>query len=231
MSVSERARRGALRVLSRVNVHPPTTVAGTTARFVTLTPNDAHRATHLEHEEEAALWLFDDIGPDDVFWDVGAHQGHWSIIAARRGAIAIAFEPSESRTRIRENLSLNRLHGEVHIQAVVLTDRGGWVQMSPKGPSMMTVDPGGETRKAGIRGDDVQELAPDRLKIDVEGHELHVLDGMPKRLAGVDRVLVEVHDPVEPAAVRERLEAAGLETLEIDTPRSQPHIAGRRRSE
>jgi len=80
------------------------------------------------------------------------------------------------------------------------------------------------------RGDGVAVPAPDVLKIDVEGHESAVLDGLGDYLNRVEAVLVEVHEAkgVDRGAIRGWLEAAGLTVEELATGRAEVHLGGSR---
>src|SRR5436190_22989067 len=52
------------------------------------------------------------LKPGDVALDVGANFGVWSLLAARRGARVVAFEPvPELVSRLREHVRLNGVGG------------------------------------------------------------------------------------------------------------------------
>ncbi len=61
-------------------------------------------------EPETIAWL-NELGPDDVLWDIGANVGLYAIYAAKfRGCRAFAFEPeSQNFALLVDNISLNRL--------------------------------------------------------------------------------------------------------------------------
>lgn len=130
---------------------------------------------------------------DGVLWDVGANFGLHGITAklTRPASRVVCFEPSpEMLGRLWINRSLNGL--DVDVVGVALSNRTGFqaLRLGPPGnPGMSTLSPWSGTTYAGsclvavARGDD---LAADRLvpaptviKLDVEGHELPVLQGLP----------------------------------------------------
>lgn len=61
-------------------------------------------------EPETIAWL-DELGPDDVLWDIGANVGLYAIYAAKfRKCRAFAFEPeSQNFALLVDNIALNRL--------------------------------------------------------------------------------------------------------------------------
>jgi FkbM family methyltransferase len=137
----------------------------------------------------------------DVFVDVGANIGYYSVLAAHlvgKGGRVHAFEPSERiRNRLYRNVSLNQFsHVDVHAQAV--GREAGTVRLvEPVGTSndgIAYVDAsdfrGIEVES--VRLDDIEELRirpPALLKVDVEG-------GEPDVFAGATHLLESAQGPV-----------------------------------
>jgi FkbM family methyltransferase len=127
------------------------------------------------------------LGSGDLFVDVGANQGGWSLVAAGRGARVFAFEPVPLT---RERLNANILENPVDIRERIrvfpfgLSDEVGRVgftadldagnhrvqEQSGAGSSVIYVDL--DRADNVLLGED-----PVLLKIDVEGEELRVLKG------------------------------------------------------
>jgi len=64
------------------------------------------------------------LGPDDLFIDVGANIGIYTILAAERGAEVIAVEPNaQALARLRANLALNGYRAEL-VQAALSREPG-----------------------------------------------------------------------------------------------------------
>lgn len=224
-----------------------TDITGVSATFFATNRFDVERAKTLNREAPVARWLFDAVGEGTVFWDVGAYHGHYSVLAARHGADVVAFEPySPNRVRMLRNIRLNypsRFRKAYFDSGVVdcglddtpitlyeaaLSDTGGVKSFDGVGVgSELSINAGGADEVHTVRGDDIDPW-PDVAKIDVEGHELAVLDGMVEALKNVERIAVEVHDGVEYRDVAARLEDAGLRVRELSSSRSQPYIGGER---
>jgi len=129
------------------------------------------------------------------FVDVGAHIGIYSIAALRAGADRVlAFEPLErSQSRLERNLVLNGLQGGVTLfrgaagaeagtATLTVGNDPSWSTLGPLegryamhavAVAVSTVD--AEVARLGLR--------PSMLKIDVEGGELAVADGMAETLS------------------------------------------------
>ena len=215
----------------RTRLSPPTTVrSGIDPRvsFHAWESSDVNRALTGIREEPVVEWLLSAVDRSTTFWDVGAFHGHYSILAAARGGDAIAFELAErNRERIRANARLNDV--QVAVAPIGLSNHDGSVgvdyQRQSRDAELGVGFGDGERVKP---GDEVGYQRPDVVKIDVEGHELAVLEGMQLTLPTVERIAIEVHEGVDVTVVRERLQSAGLTTREIDTDRSQTFIGGTR---
>lgn len=136
------------------------------------------------------------IKPGDTVYDIGAHVGYLSLVAARvvgeRGRV-IAFEPSSLNLRyLRGHVRANDVRN-VDIVAACVMDRGGMVSFDAgKGSGRGRVV---NTRGAGLRAVALdEEIAarrlppPQFLKVDVEGAELLLLRGA--------RQMLRTHRPI-----------------------------------
>lgn len=137
------------------------------------------------------------VGPGTAFIDVGANIGFHTLIAAKRaapGGCVHAFEPvRETYGRLEENLSLNALSG-VTTYRVGLSDSPATATIHvPCGPNkgMATLhrDAKTPTDPEVIVLDTLDRLVAsgtidrvDVMKVDVEGHELAVLEGAENTL-------------------------------------------------
>jgi len=140
----------------------------------------------------------------DTFIDVGAHHGLHSLRASRVVGTAgrvHAFEPDPtSFALLRLHMALN-VRSNVTAQELALSDAAGAANLFPAGGGSTLRETSGVSpvRVAVRRGDDV--LEPDALsgrvliKIDTEGYEQRVLDGLGALLDRDETVLcVEVTD-------------------------------------
>lgn len=121
------------------------------------------------------------LDPGQVFIDVGANIGVYTIFAVELGAHVIAVEPSSMVShRLRENLALNGYEAELH--EVVLSNQPGTVLFDD------SLDVLGHISNAGVekRAETLDRLLGARhaagVKIDVEGAERLVLEGAMRAL-------------------------------------------------
>lgn len=155
------------------------------------------------------------VKPGAVCYDVGANLGFFSVLLGRlagpTGSI-YAFEPvAGNAAMIERNASLNRL-GNIRVLRIALSRADG------RGELLLARHPGGAVlRGAGIPPDPAGRVAvetcaidtlvdsrkiepPDVVKIDVEGAEMDVLQGMVKVLrAQAPIVILELDDETETA--------------------------------
>lgn len=78
----------------------------------------------FEEEPETVNWL-DKLGPDDVYWDIGANVGLYAVYAAKfRRCQTIAFEPeSQNYALLVENIVLNDVSERCLPACVAVADR------------------------------------------------------------------------------------------------------------
>jgi len=128
-----------------------------------------------------------------VFLDIGANFGLYSVHAALSGGFAAvhAFEPDpRNLAQMRANLLLNGLLEAVSIHEVAVSDHDGAVSFAPGGDGFT-----GQSHVVAQNSADSHEIPAARLdslfsqnsgfcaKIDVEGHEMAVLEGARAILA------------------------------------------------
>ncbi|WP_376790242.1 FkbM family methyltransferase [Thermoflexus sp.] len=163
-----------------------------------------HLIQTFQTENECLRYLANRLHEGDVFWDVGAYHGLYAMLAARLGGQVIAFEPyGPNAQRIQENARLNRCEDHIQVMTLALSDRYGiaffdvqggqrsfmmgHIADGPRSALNVRTAPGDSLVASGI-------AAPDVIKIDVEGHELHVLWGMRETLRHYVRAMIcEVH--------------------------------------
>ncbi len=135
----------------------------------------------------------------DLFLDVGANIGYYSILAAKTGAArdVIAFEPDRRNLlQLGANVLMNGLADVVRITAAAVSSQAGKVRFVP-GPDRSTgqskVDDGAAdyVEVDAIRIDDLIDLEGGTVivKMDIEGHELEAVAGMTRLISKNDAVL------------------------------------------
>jgi FkbM family methyltransferase len=203
-----------------------TTLAGVEATWFVDSGKALNRARTLCREEPVAKWLFQDLESESAMWDIGSYHGHYAVLAGLKGATVTAFEPNpDNRARLAMHVrDLNNV-STVEIFSAGLSDKEARQSLSDAGSMSELGD--GKLGVWTIPGDDIDEQ-PTHVKIDVEGHETAVLEGMAETLQNVQRIAVEVHDEDEYWIVHDRLVDAGFSVTDLDTPRQQMHLGGER---
>ena len=140
------------------------------------------------------------LQPGSAFVDVGANNGYFAVLAARRvgtSGTVLAFEPNPSAfRRLKENVSANHLSNVTCYEAG-LSDRP---ELATLGLTALDDGCGSLHVKRGTRipvrlivGDSL--LAGRRIdvvKVDVEGHELQVLHGLTNSIRSPESPLLIV---------------------------------------
>lgn len=179
------------------------------------------------------------IGPGDVFYDIGANVGFFTLLGARLATSAghvYAFEPMDTNVRaLHRNLTLNNVRHVTVVRAAVC-DAVGSVQMS-FGSNQATghlarPEEGDLIDVSAVTVDDFVRngaLPPSIVKIDVEGAENLVFGGMRETLRQHRPVvLCELHyragDPRR-ASISDLLNTVGYveQALPLDGG-SMPHL-------
>lgn len=152
----------------------------------------SHRRNWISREYEPLqpyflMALSNSVGAT-TFADVGANIGLYSVFMSQTVEQVIAFEANDAlATEVKGNFSLNGINGSV--RQVAVTDQPGTVRFGivsryagnsavaeneDEGTAYNTV----ETVDAVRLDDELAKVAgPIALKVDVEGHELSVLEG------------------------------------------------------
>lgn len=153
--------------------------------------------------------LQDHIRAGSTVYDIGANVGFMTLIAARlvgpQGCV-LAFEPvPENAAAIRGNVRLNQM-SNVDVREVAVAASSGTARLLVSGWSAFSrLDsasiPQDVTRELEVKLTSVDELVaggappPDVVKIDVEGAELDVIEGMRTTLREIRPLVVcEMHD-------------------------------------
>ena len=142
-----------------------------------------------------------------TFIDIGANIGAYTLIASENPAATVAaFEPIPAAfAKLRRNLALN---GRDQVQAInaAVSARPGVLRMTCDGASTINHVVDADDAPAATVDVDVTTLdtvcarlglVPSVIKIDVEGHEMQVLEGAVASLPGCQACIIENGDTPE----------------------------------
>ena len=143
--------------------------------------------------EKTELDIFEQlVGDCAVFFDVGANIGVYSVIGCLRSdrLKSYAFEPvSENQALLRKNVASHQLEHRISVQPIAVSATSGTavIHLYHSGTHSIDNDIGTNVREIDTISLDeftAQEgVAPDIMKVDVEGHEAAVIDGALRMLA------------------------------------------------
>nr|MBI3612068.1 FkbM family methyltransferase [Nitrospirota bacterium] len=192
-------------------------VRGVEVQIEISSPIERYRAdTYSTKEPETLDWLEQNLRPNDVFLDVGANIGLYSLFAAKLGrdCTVYAFEPeSQNFGRLCRNLALNEATNVIPCNCA-LSNReafdffyvgelqAGAALHSLGRPSALRAGTGAPVLRQGTIAVTLDALVnryglpqPNLLKIDVDGGEDDILAGAETVLksAGLRTILVEVN--------------------------------------
>ncbi len=190
-------------------------------------------ATLLEKEPETIEWI-DSFEPGDLFWDIGANVGIYSIYAAARAIRTFSFEPHFANYgQLCATIALNDVQHLVTPLCLAFASGKSVSEMNlaslDVGTSMSNFGAALDFRgnafnpafRQGMVGYDIDSFVadfgvevPTHIKIDVDGIELAIVEGARRTLADprVRSVSIELIDSDERqvSGVTEILESAGL---------------------
>jgi len=217
--------------LSRVSCTKRVTVNGATIDFDATDELHLLRAQWLETKEPETLAWIDTFSQGDLFYDVGANVGVFSLYAAlHRGCQVYAFEPeAKNYACLNKNIYLNKLGRRVRALNVALHDRttiqflnlhdlaSGSALHSvgePIDSSGKRFEPKFEQAVLAFSLDDfIQTLGapvPQHVKIDVDGNELKIIEGALQTLSDPRCRSVQIEINQDDYALRGRMKECGF---------------------
>jgi len=204
-----------------LQTHLSVTTGDFSLSFVCQSPMEEMRVRSLLVKEEGTIqWLRQYVRPGEVFLDIGANIGLYSLVAAHQvgpSGKVYAVEPhSVNVISLMQNIALNGLRDRVSVLASALHNATGvfdfnYYSLEP-GSAMSQLggridgyenpfEPVMNELKLAVSVDDLIErygvTAPHHIKIDVDGNECQVVAGMQRLLTGKARprsVQVEINE-------------------------------------
>lgn len=161
-------------------------------------------------EPETLVWI-NGFGKGDIFWDVGANIGLYTMYAALEPELEVyAFEPAAFNYKLLvEHLNLNGLDRSVTALPLAFSDTTSvasiFIHHDVPGSGSSLFAPRsqfGEYRAASMQGVITFEMdrfitefglpRPDHIKVDVDGLEPCIIRGGLQTLSGARSLLIEV---------------------------------------
>jgi len=199
---------------------------------------------YLDLKKEKDYWLgtyetmlqemiHENVKESWIAYDVGANIGYFSLILAKtvgiRGEV-YAFEAMPGNIeRLKRNLALNEVGSRVKVLPWAVINESKSVQFLPGPSGAMGKVEGSAGRFEGhgesieVRGISLDDFIlgesnppPNVIKMDIEGGEVLVFQGMEKLLAEIrPLVFLEIHGPDAAKSVWEALKRAGYQICEM----------------
>lgn len=224
-------------------------VNGIDAKFVALDKESIYRTINrLYRERDEVEAILQNLNEDDVFYDIGANTGLYTCFASQVCSQVVAFEPyPPNLDELEKNAKLNQ--DSITIVDKALSNETTASTLSV--PDEPTPGHGTAAIEAGteegedietVRGDEyIQETSipmPNIVKIDVEGAEFLVIDGLEDVLSSDECRLIycEVHlkqSPNRPSIrdhgdelsdLHSQLRAYGFDVEQVD----KRHLIGKK---
>lgn len=191
------------------------------------------------HELDEMAFVLHALRSGDLFADIGANVGSYTVLAGGAvGADVLSVEPLPATfERLSANIRINGLEQRVEAHCCGLSDRAGKITFTVGLDTMNRVAlPGENLPTCEVPVMTLDDLCGDRrpvvLKIDVEGHEVPVLNGANKVLdsPAVKAVLIETNGSGErygvvDDAIMSRLRNQGFTPCRYDWETRKIHPA------
>jgi len=167
------------------------------------------------YEVDKARVMLRLLRPGDVFFDIGAHAGYFTLLASSLvgpSGVVVAFEPlPQNLIALRRQLQVNHLTN-VRVIAAAVSDAAGTARFDlAAGTQFGHLSASGALEVRTVRLDDLTSSGalpmPRCLKIDVEGAEVAVLRGAERMMrASRPTIFLSTHGRPNQHACRALLE-------------------------
>jgi len=144
----------------------------------------------------------------DIFWDVGANVGLYSIFAAKiKNCKVYSFEPSVFNLEIlARNINKNNLQGKINIIPLSLSNKNCEGSFNIASDSYGSALSSFKNKKNKKNIYSYQTISfnsdflinnkiiekPDYIKLDVDGNEIDILNGIEKNISKVKSIILEM---------------------------------------
>lgn len=155
------------------------------------------------HEFEEMSFVLHLVKQDDLFVDIGANIGSFTLLASGyKKANSIAIEPApKTYEKLESNIAINKLYNRVKLLNMCAGESDYRVrfttQFDTENHVLPTIDISGDSVMVDVKklDDILQNQTPILLKIDVEGYETNVLEGATLTLSNpnLKAIIIELN--------------------------------------
>jgi FkbM family methyltransferase len=155
------------------------------------------------HEYNDMSFLLHFLRKEDVFADIGANIGSYTVLASGHiGAKTLSFEPVPSTfTHLQNNICINRIENLVTTYNIALGAKHGFIDFTSTHDTTNHVAVENDINLIKVEVNTLDSVlekysTPTLLKIDVEGFETEVLAGAYKTLRSADlkAIIIELNN-------------------------------------
>lgn len=150
---------------------------------------------------EDSMFISSKLTSEDVFVDVGANVGHFTMLAAKNQVKVFAFEPiKKTFNKLEKNIKLNGLQDSVVLYNLGVGNKNETLEFIIDKDVMNSVATRISSQNVQIEvvqlDDKLKGINPTMLKIDVEGYEWFVLEGAKNILSSneLKYILIEFNN-------------------------------------
>lgn len=185
-------------------------------RFVYSDAEDANRVIGFGTKEPLTLRLLNLLGSGDVFLDVGASIGIYTIPAAIRvgatGRVVAVEANARKTTKLARNVEINHLQGRINVECVLAGE-------------VCSAESGERTLDSVLASKKYPD--PTIIKIDVDGPELQVLRGLQSTIQTSSRLrILQVEFSDSHGELIEYLSGLGFKLVDYETYRDRKLFMG-----
>jgi FkbM family methyltransferase len=202
------------------------------AQFYVHSQHYADRLRTLDGERNFLAFLIERLKPGDCVFDIGAEIGLYTLFlaqAVKEDGQIIAFEPERScYERLMENIRLNALKNVRTFRIALGNHTGdgrlllGRIGAAPGLICAREKEARSQQKVGIVKGDEFIKKSglqvPRAIKIDVEGYEYYVIEGLSKTLKhGECRMLCcEIHPTLLPPEIKTEMVIDLLKSLDFN---------------
>ncbi len=182
------------------------------------------------HEYDDMAFLLHFLRPEDLFVDIGANIGSYTVLASGHvGAAACSIEPVPSTfSHLCNNIRINNVTDKVKAFNIAMGAQQGSIDFTRSFDTVNHVASEGETDTIKVPIDTLDNIlqgqgSPSLLKIDVEGFETEVIRGASNTLQqqALKAIIIELNGSgarygYNEQWIHDTLVAAGFSTFQYD---------------